>query len=823
MAAHDFNASSVKSQCLPAWCAQRDDSRLGLGLPAFLSTDGFTRSLWAGLRLFDTWCMRGVVTRSRPCHPILAACVLVHLAGSCREHRTVVSSTLRGRCLPDALRVRGGSAFAGGDEDLAGLSFERQMRRMQVAKDKMLAALKRGDRAAARKLAQELASLKSKADKRLRKLSTAAQADTPGSKPPAEQVARCVMYIDLIKQAEQQAVQQREALRAETQAKVEAARAGKVGAGQDAFGQLYADGEAHGLGKCRNSSCVVCSEVHEEAEIDEGLPGDGILQPLDGPLVLHYVKRAVPGQAESGAGNASAHLLVGVRTPRVPIALHAAGKVEGAWEAQNRSARGLLVRLNETVWMTVEDRETLTLLADARGASRRRAAELAPLLPRAGVREREKRSAREEYERHVDEEYRLQQAEDMVWDGEARNLNEAFAILQARESSRDRWYSVRGPPNGLHLTAQDFAWETPEGLAHAHAHAPEIQLCAAACFGNITAVRGLLAAGASPRYHLPQFRRWTPLHFAAAGGWPEVVDTLVAAGAVVNASDERGQHALFAAAMAGGQELAQIPALVAAQLPAAVPWVRPLSSRFTHVPTKGGNWETEGSLAVARRLVRHGVHLWRRDDAGMSADQVAALNGREETRDYLRRLMHKDGGARQGRYAAEAAEEQAAVEAGFGAVAPIVGEHPTYHQWMAAEYQRDNNLLDGDEIDLLVSPLQVPLIAAKQAEDMREEQEAARRQGAARESLWQDNPWGPVFGADLAAAATETEGGEGGEGGWDVDLHDRVVKRLIAEEEAGRLRIGQDGGLEDCGMHVPELPAEVEKQLRQAVEDLLES
>ena len=758
--------------------------------------------------------MRGVVTRSRPCQQILAACVLVHFAGGCR--------------LPNALRVRGGSAFAGGDEDLAGLSFERQMRRMQAAKDKMLAALKRGDRAAARKLAQELASLKSKADKRLRKLSAAAQTDTLSSPtvPPAEQVAGRVIYIDLIKQAEQQAVQQREALRAETQAKVEAARAGKVGTGQDAFGQLYADGEAHGLGKCRSSSCVVCSEVHEEAEIDEGLPGDGILQPLDGPLVLHYVKRAVPGQAESGAGNASAHLLVGVRTPRVPIALDAAGKVEGAGEAQNRSARGLLVRLNETVWMTVEDRETLTLLADARGAPRSRAAELAPLLPRAGVREREKRSAREEFERHVDDEYRLQQAEDMVWDGEARNLNEAFAILQARESSRDRWYSVRGPPNGLHLTAQDFAWETPEGLAQAHARAPEIQLCAAACFGNITAVRGLLAAGASPLYHLPQFRRWTPLHFAAAGGWPEVVDTLVAAGALVNASDERGQHALFAAAMAGGQELAQIPALVAAQLPAAVPWVRPLSSRFTHVPTKGGNWEKEGSLAVARRLVRHGVHLWRRDDAGMSADQVAALNGREETRDYLRRLMHKDGGARQGRYAAEAAEEHAAVEAGFGAVAPSAGEHPTYHQWMAAEYQRDNNLLDGDEIDLLASPLQVPLIAAKQAEDMREEEEAARRQRAARESLWQDNPWGPVFGGDVEAlwrGATATEGGEGGGGGWDLDLHDRVVKRLIAEEEAGRLRIGQDGGLEDCGVRVPELPAEVEKQLRQAVEDLLET
>jgi len=38
------------------------------------------------------------------------------------------------------------------------------------------------------------------------------------------------------------------------------------------------------------------------------------------------------------------------------------------------------------------------------------------------------------------------QAEDMVWDGEARSLNEAFDLLEQREGARDRWYSLRGPP-----------------------------------------------------------------------------------------------------------------------------------------------------------------------------------------------------------------------------------------------------------------------------------------------------------------------------------------------------------------------------------------
>ncbi len=44
----------------------------------------------------------------------------------------------------------------------------------------------------------------------------------------------------------------------------------------------------------------------------------------------------------------------------------------------------------------------------------------------------------------------------MVWDGEARSLNEALHLLQVREGSRDRWYSIRGPPSIMHLSADDF-------------------------------------------------------------------------------------------------------------------------------------------------------------------------------------------------------------------------------------------------------------------------------------------------------------------------------------------------------------------------------
>jgi hypothetical protein len=82
-----------------------------------------------------------------------------------------------------------------------------------------------------------------------------------------------------------------------------------------------------------------------------------------------------------------------------------------------------------------------------------------------------------------------------------------------------------------------------------------------------------------------------------------------------------------------------IPPEVAAALEPAVPWTRPVTDRVTHVATKRGDWRQEGSLAVARRLVALGVDVWARDDAGMTADQVAAVSDREETRDMLRRIM----------------------------------------------------------------------------------------------------------------------------------------------------------------------------------------
>ena len=55
------------------------------------------------------------------------------------------------------------------------------------------------------------------------------------------------------------------------------------------------------------------------------------------------------------------------------------------------------------------------------------------------------------------------------------------------------------------------------------------------------------------------FYNWTALHFAAAAGFPGIVDLLVGAGADVNARDVRGQHALFVAAAAGGNYYARIP------------------------------------------------------------------------------------------------------------------------------------------------------------------------------------------------------------------------------------------------------------------------
>ena len=53
--------------------------------------------------------------------------------------------------------------------------------------------------------------------------------------------------------------------------------------------------------------------------------------------------------------------------------------------------------------------------------------------------------------------------------------------------------------------------------------------------------------------------------------------------------------------------LAVIPPTVAAELTRAVPWKRDIRDRVTPVPTKRGDWKSEGSLAVARRLVALGT------------------------------------------------------------------------------------------------------------------------------------------------------------------------------------------------------------------------
>ena len=246
------------------------------------------------------------------------------------------------------------------------------------------------------------------------------------------------------------------------------------------------------------------------------------------------------------------------------------------------------MRLNESVYMVVEDRHTLMEFAAAKGVPRKAAEAAAGLLPAAGAAEADKIREAALYEAHVEEELRLQQAEDMVWDGEARSLNEAFDLLRQREGARDRWYSLRAPPGVLHLSATDFfgemlaGWaaqraagargvdggvggggvegaggvggvgeEEGRGVGAAAGEKLGCLLCRESWAGNVSEVRALLRLGARVNFGMEAFRGWRPLHFAAAGGWLAVVDELVAAGALVNATDARAQTALHAAAAAG--------------------------------------------------------------------------------------------------------------------------------------------------------------------------------------------------------------------------------------------------------------------------------
>ena len=286
------------------------------------------------------------------------------------------------------LQLRGGS---GGDgTEFTDLSFQNKISRLQGLKDKMLAALDRGDTAAAREFSRELETLKLKAEKRLGKLEGGMSAtiapgvgarnrsgnmrrggvETAASDDAGGAIAGDVHYLSLLRRFEVEIARRRSELEKQTSAKMAAflaeARAGVSAVECDEHGRLLADESVHGLDKCENSSCTFCVEEHQAAPLDPDLSEDGIQESLDLPLVLHYVKK--------GPLNKTEHLLIAVpscRVPLPPVSHNASSSsatnsttVTATTTARPSGTKGLLVRLNESVYMVVEDRETLELLAE---------------------------------------------------------------------------------------------------------------------------------------------------------------------------------------------------------------------------------------------------------------------------------------------------------------------------------------------------------------------------------------------------------------------------------------------------------------------------
>ncbi len=157
-----------------------------------------------------------------------------------------------------------------------------------------------------------------------------------------------------------------------------------------------------------------------------------------------------------------------------------------------------------------------------------------------------------------------------------------------------------------------------------------------------------------------------------------------------------------------------------------------------------------------------------------------------------------------------------------------------------------------------MTPFQVEALAAKQEEEDEAHAAAAEAEREQRELLWGDGGWAPVLKAaeeeeeeEAAAAAAEAEeearkkregiknvkNSAGGgscapqaeekalrgrkKGFWNLEIHNRVIRRMQAAEDAGTLVHHADGTLEDRGLELPPLPRELTDNLDDLVEGLL--
>jgi hypothetical protein len=187
------------------------------------------------------------------------------------------------------LRLRGGS----GSHEYTDHSLQQHMRRLQAAKDKMLAALERGDQNGARAYARELEALKAKAERRLARLqlqeSAAAGSVGAGCAGVADAGAVTagdqddgagspVHYPSFLRMLEEEIAQRRAQLEAQTRRQVAEARARAPEAAvqRDEHGRMYADEVEHGVGKCNDAACEFCREELLEAPLDLGLRADGV-------------------------------------------------------------------------------------------------------------------------------------------------------------------------------------------------------------------------------------------------------------------------------------------------------------------------------------------------------------------------------------------------------------------------------------------------------------------------------------------------------------------------------------------------------------------